>query len=322
MKKFFVLIITMLMAGNVYAAMPVITGVSPDFGPSDGGAVIIITGTGFTGTYMVYYGGVPGPVFTVDSDTQVTSTMPVTSPGMADVKLENASGQSNMWPFEILAPTETGTPTITGTITATWTATETATDTATPEDTGTPTATGTHTQTPEDTHTATLTMTETGTSTVTPTATDTYSATVTQTATGTRTVTRTYTATATVTVTCTITPTNTPFITPTIEPGLYEKLKGTLYPNPVKAGQPLRIIYEFSDFIYTVNVTIYTMDGRKARERSWSGLTGKGRLEMDTENLAPGIYFYRTLITAPNTLMVVGAEDVREEYLKRLVISK
>ncbi len=53
---------------------PVVLSFSPGSGPV--GTVVTITGTGFTGATQVTFRGLAAPVFTVDSDTQITVTVP------------------------------------------------------------------------------------------------------------------------------------------------------------------------------------------------------------------------------------------------------
>jgi len=71
-----------------FLVTPVIQSFSPPSGPV--GTQVKITGTSFTGATSVTFGGVPATVFTVDSDTQITATVPtgavtgkiqVTTPG-------------------------------------------------------------------------------------------------------------------------------------------------------------------------------------------------------------------------------------------------
>ena len=76
-----------------YVALPTVTGVSPAAGPTAGGNTVTITGTGFQnifgfpGVSTVDFGSVPASSFTVDSDTQLTATVPPGSAGTVDVTL-------------------------------------------------------------------------------------------------------------------------------------------------------------------------------------------------------------------------------------------
>lgn len=74
------------------AAVPVITSVSPSSGPTGGGTVVIITGSGFNGTGQVLF-GTTASGFTVNSATQITATSPAHAAGVVDVRV-SASGQS------------------------------------------------------------------------------------------------------------------------------------------------------------------------------------------------------------------------------------
>ena len=61
-------------------AIPTVNSVSPGSGSPSGGNSVTITGTGFTGTSGVTFGGVAAASFTVNSDTSITAQTP---PGMA-----------------------------------------------------------------------------------------------------------------------------------------------------------------------------------------------------------------------------------------------
>jgi hypothetical protein len=70
-------------SGTLYtyiAPKPTVTGLSPNSGPTAGGTVVTITGTGFTGASAVSFGSIPAANFTVNSDTSITATAP---PGLA-----------------------------------------------------------------------------------------------------------------------------------------------------------------------------------------------------------------------------------------------
>jgi len=63
-----------------YAAPPVITSFTPGTGLLAGGETITVTGTGFTGTFSVTFGGTAAPIVSV-SDTQVVVTSPARAAG-------------------------------------------------------------------------------------------------------------------------------------------------------------------------------------------------------------------------------------------------
>ena len=70
----------------LYFPPPVITSVTPDRGPAEGGgAPVIITGSGFLGVTSVTFGSVPAVSFTFNSDTQITAVAPAGTAGPADV---------------------------------------------------------------------------------------------------------------------------------------------------------------------------------------------------------------------------------------------
>lgn len=63
---------------------PIVTGVSPNSGSPAGGTSVTITGAGFTGATAVNFGSAPAANFTVNSDTQITTTSPAGA-GTVDV---------------------------------------------------------------------------------------------------------------------------------------------------------------------------------------------------------------------------------------------
>jgi len=109
-------------------AAPEVTSVSPAFGPTAGGTVVTITGSGltgatappsgplaggtevtitgtdFTGATGVTFDGAAGTVFTVVSDTEITVTTPAGSAGPADVVVLSPNGASTPGTFTYLAP--------------------------------------------------------------------------------------------------------------------------------------------------------------------------------------------------------------------------
>jgi expansin (peptidoglycan-binding protein) len=63
-----------LTSNKVFRVTPAILSFSPTSGPV--GTPVTITGTSFTGTTKVTFSGVKATTFTVDSDTQITATVP------------------------------------------------------------------------------------------------------------------------------------------------------------------------------------------------------------------------------------------------------
>jgi predicted outer membrane repeat protein len=64
---------------------PTVTGISPATGSSAGGTIVVITGTNFTSTSTVAFGGVAATSVTFNSATQITATSPAGSAGPVDV---------------------------------------------------------------------------------------------------------------------------------------------------------------------------------------------------------------------------------------------
>jgi hypothetical protein len=74
------------------ASVPIVTGLSPSTGTV--GTTVIILGSGFTNATLVSFGGVAA-TYTVNSDAQITATVPSTTPGgVVDVRVTTPSGTS------------------------------------------------------------------------------------------------------------------------------------------------------------------------------------------------------------------------------------
>ena len=73
---------------------PAITGISPASGPVAGGTIVIINGTGFTGATGIHFGTNPVTVFTVNSDSRITTTSPAGSAGTVHVTVTTPRGTS------------------------------------------------------------------------------------------------------------------------------------------------------------------------------------------------------------------------------------
>jgi hypothetical protein len=79
----------------VVPPVPVVTGLSTSSGPTAGGTVVTVLGSGFTTTTGVSFGGVAATKFTVLSDTALLVTTPADSPGAVDVQVTDVSGTSS-----------------------------------------------------------------------------------------------------------------------------------------------------------------------------------------------------------------------------------
>jgi hypothetical protein len=75
-------------------AAPAVTAVSPSSGSTTGGTVVALTGTNFTGAYLVYFGTVPAASFTVLSDTSITAVAPAQAAATVDIQVATANGLS------------------------------------------------------------------------------------------------------------------------------------------------------------------------------------------------------------------------------------
>ncbi len=78
-----------------YIAAPTITTVAPSSGPLAGGTSVVITGTGFTGTSAVSFGGTAATSYRVDSATQITAVAPAGSAGTVAVAVTTTGGTAS-----------------------------------------------------------------------------------------------------------------------------------------------------------------------------------------------------------------------------------
>jgi hypothetical protein len=74
---------------------PVVSHISPTFGPATGGTTVTITGMNFTNAQDVSFGGVEASNFVVNSDTQITATSPQHDSGIFDIFVANLGGTSS-----------------------------------------------------------------------------------------------------------------------------------------------------------------------------------------------------------------------------------
>ncbi len=218
--------------------------------------------------------------------------------------------------FNLFAQTDTETPTNTETITETLTPILTETITAT--STRSLTETFTYFETETFTQTITESITETITATVTKTTTDTITPTLTLTITPSLTFTitifgYTYTPTKTFIAGATITETLTPAFTVTFTDYHKQNLYYTFYPNPVKYGENLFMLYECNE-ISDILIEIYAVNGRKIKEYNFENQESNGKIKLKVNDIAPGIYFYRAIIKNTN--------KEKKENIKKILILK
>jgi beta-lactam-binding protein with PASTA domain len=72
---------------------PEIISISPPSGSVTGGTLVTITGTNLGGATSVKFGTTPATSFTVDSDTEITATAPISvKPGKVDVNATTLAG--------------------------------------------------------------------------------------------------------------------------------------------------------------------------------------------------------------------------------------
>jgi len=76
-----------------YVAPPTVTSISPTSGPTSGGTMVVITGTGFSSATAVSFGATAATGFTVISPTQITATSPAGT-GTVDVRVTTVGGTS------------------------------------------------------------------------------------------------------------------------------------------------------------------------------------------------------------------------------------
>lgn len=89
--RFFLMVA--LFSANFIFSLPVVTNLSPAIGPTSGGTVIVITGSGFSGATAVDFGTLPA-AFIVNSDTTITAVNPAHAPQVVPVIVTTPSGIS------------------------------------------------------------------------------------------------------------------------------------------------------------------------------------------------------------------------------------
>lgn len=73
---------------------PIITSLTPTQGPTTGGNIVVINGSGFTGALSVAFGSTAALSFIVNNDQKITATAPPEVPGVVNVSVTTLSGTS------------------------------------------------------------------------------------------------------------------------------------------------------------------------------------------------------------------------------------
>src|SRR5262249_16702349 len=73
---------------------PVVSSVSPNVGPTDGGQTVTITGSNLSGATKVSFGTTPATDVTILSDSRLTATVPAHVAGRVNVTVTSALGTS------------------------------------------------------------------------------------------------------------------------------------------------------------------------------------------------------------------------------------
>jgi hypothetical protein len=96
-----------------YGVVPVVSGVSPASGSTAGGTLVTITGTGFTSSSSVSFGGVAAQSVTFVSGTTLSALSPPHAAGTTNVRVSTAFGQSAIadpadeFSYQLAVPTVT-----------------------------------------------------------------------------------------------------------------------------------------------------------------------------------------------------------------------
>ncbi|MDP1880968.1 MAG: IPT/TIG domain-containing protein [Parachlamydiaceae bacterium] len=92
-----------IMASTCYSLIPppTVTSLTPNFGPFYGGTVVTITGSHFTGTTEVNFGGISATSFVVINDNTITAVSPAHVPGLVNVIVTTPMGSSTVSPLNL-----------------------------------------------------------------------------------------------------------------------------------------------------------------------------------------------------------------------------
>jgi hypothetical protein len=83
-----------------YDATPTISAISPSVGPTGGGTVVSVSGTGFADVTGANFNGTAAKAYTIGSDTSMSVTSPAHAAGMVNLTITNEMGTSSDVPAD------------------------------------------------------------------------------------------------------------------------------------------------------------------------------------------------------------------------------
>ena len=94
LSSFKVLFILTVLWGNALFGSPFVTQINPTVGPSSGGTMVTITGSGFRDVNAINFGSTPAAAFTVESDSFIRATSPAHVPQVVAITVTTTEGTS------------------------------------------------------------------------------------------------------------------------------------------------------------------------------------------------------------------------------------
>ena len=89
-------VVLLASSAHLRAAAPEIVNVTPSRGPTTGGTLVFISGSGFTGATQVLFGQTAAPSFVVNNDTSIQVQTPPGAVGVVNVSVVTPEGTSTL----------------------------------------------------------------------------------------------------------------------------------------------------------------------------------------------------------------------------------